>query len=285
MIGLRIVGKSYDFSNHEISNTYKTGTVIGTELKSLRIWINSSSYPQDVMCDIMICREENTNDTISIPAFLIYKLVDHETINESVVVKGVPFEFISPDRMGDFHTYNISKIEGCIIGKYSCPNVVWGNDPRSHVLVRNFFIMCYPKKGDTIDYDTVVFFDERGIEKNSDNIESISTESNTRTAIPPIIIKGIDGSDGKDGIDGKDGADGADGRDGIDGVDGRDGADGRDGSVGDVPGFYVSATPPEGSGTSTILNGSMWYNTTNTRTYVYVHSTNFYWLLISDTSK
>ena len=279
------MGRSYDFSNYEISNIYKTGTIIGTELKSVRIWINGTNYPMDAMCDIMLCSEENTNNTITIPAFLIYKLIDRSEINETVTVSGVPFNFISSDRKNDFHSEDFSKKDGCIIGKYSCPNVIWGSDFRSHSLVRNHFLMCYPKKGDTIDYDTVVFFDERGIEKNSDNIESISTESNTRTAIPPIIIKGIDGSDGKDGIDGKDGADGADGRDGIDGVDGRDGADGRDGSVGDVPGFYVSATPPKGSGTSTILNGSMWYNTTNTRTYVYVHSTNFYWLLISDTSK
>jgi len=46
--------------------------------------------------------------------------------------------------------------------------------------------------------------------------------------------------------------------------------------------FYYSETSPLGSGTSTIGVGSIWYNTTNAQSYVYVFDgENYFWLSLS----
>jgi hypothetical protein len=46
--------------------------------------------------------------------------------------------------------------------------------------------------------------------------------------------------------------------------------------------FYYSETAPEGSGTSSIIVGSVWYSTTNAQSYVYVwDGENYFWLSLS----
>lgn len=116
---------------------------------------------------------------------------------------------------------------------------------------------------------------------------------------------GPPGKDGKDGVNGQDGRDGANGRDGRDGESARgisksrydeatgalviEYTDGTIDHVGNITNderynskFYYSETAPLGTGTSSIILGSIWYNTDSAKTYVYVYDgSSYYWIVMA----
>jgi len=116
--------------------------------------------------------------------------------------------------------------------------------------------------------------------------------------------KGEDGSDGSDGssVQGPIGPQGTEGPRGLDGLTGEKGEKGDKGDTGQSGpqgfmgpqgstgagsmepnyDFFYQNSSPSGSGTSSILPGSTWYNTSNSQTYVYIFdSVNYYWLAIN----
>lgn len=128
----------------------------------------------------------------------------------------------------------------------------------------------------------------------------------TRDGISVIEgVPGPPGQDGRDGIDGRDGRDGRDGQDGRDGTEARgisksrydettgslviEYTDGTIDNVGNITNderhnskFYYSENPPIGTGTSSIILGSIWYNTETAKTYVYVYDgSSYYWVVMA----
>lgn len=69
-----------------------------------------------------------------------------------------------------------------------------------------------------------------------EEIRSLRTQLETRSAAPLVGVPGPAGKDGRDGVDGKDGRDGKDGERGEKGERGADGLAGRDGAPSIVPG-------------------------------------------------
>lgn len=103
--------------------------------------------------------------------------------------------------------------------------------------------------------------------------------------------KGITGSIGSEGAPGNSGSIGSTGATGATGVTGEKGPQGSQGFIGPQGNvgtidknydFFYQNTVPSGSGTSSILPGSTWYNTDTAQTYVYIFdSVNYYWLAIN----
>jgi hypothetical protein len=130
-----------------------------------------------------------------------------------------------------------------------------------------------------------------------------STVNNTIIVVGPKGDKGDSGEKGESGNrgnDGSTGATGAMGPRGFQGADGSEGAPGPQGSAGPqgVAGpqgaigpqgeleknydFFYQSNTPNGSGTSSILPGSTWYNTSTSITYVYIFDgEDYYWLTIN----
>lgn len=58
--------------------------------------------------------------------------------------------------------------------------------------------------------------------------------------------------------------------------------DGTPGEAGKNYDFYYGVTAPDGSGSSDIAIGSVWYNTTNAQSYVYIFDgDNYFWLAMA----
>jgi hypothetical protein len=122
------------------------------------------------------------------------------------------------------------------------------------------------------------------------------------------VIEGVPGPPGKDGRDGRDGLDGINGRDGRDGLDGRSAkgisrsrydettgslvieyTDGTIENVGNITNderhnskFYYGKDAPVGTGTSSIILGSIWYNVETAKTYVYIYDgSSYYWVVMA----
>lgn len=128
----------------------------------------------------------------------------------------------------------------------------------------------------------------------------------TRDGIEIIEGKeGPAGPAGRDGVDGRDGRDGLDGRDGIDGASSKgisrsrydessgsliiEYTDGTVDNVGNITNderhnskFYYGADAPDGTGTSSIILGSIWYNVDTSKSYVYVYDgRSYYWVVMA----
>jgi hypothetical protein len=112
-----------------------------------------------------------------------------------------------------------------------------------------------------------------------------SGEKGTTGSIGSVGAPGTSGSVGSTGATGATGEKGPQGLVGATGSRGPQGFMGPQGNIGTIDknyDFFYQSTSPSGSGTSSILPGSTWYNTSTTQTYVYIFdSVNYYWLAIN----
>ena len=202
MIGLSVVGKTYNPSNYEISIEQVTGKVIDVGNIPVRFWPNGASSHITIPIDVLFCSPWNgtaysTTETIIIPFYLLSK-VDSATIDDSLaeLIEGKVTIFSSGNNSDFVEEFSQ---QGGIIYRGKCPKMFWADSFNTQMGETSDYFVCYPLVSsfpNTFDETTIIFIDEA----NSNFINP--------TYITPVGATGAQGTPGAPGQDGAPGGNG-----------------------------------------------------------------------------
>jgi hypothetical protein len=217
MIGLSVVGKTYNPSNYEISIEQVTGKVIDVGNIPVRFWPNGTGSHITIPIDVLFCSpwdgtSYSTDETIIIPLYLLSKVTSSPIdISLAELVKGEN-TFFSSENNSDFVEDTSQKIDlldplklttkryGGIIYRGKCPKMFWGDNFNSQMGEISDYFVCYP----LTSYSPSVFDDESVIFIDEGNSTFINP-----TYITPVGPTGAAGTPGPPGQDGVTGGSGS----------------------------------------------------------------------------
>jgi hypothetical protein len=219
MIGLSVVGKTYNPSNYEVSIQQITGKVIDVGNIPVRFWPNGSSSHITIPIDVLFCSpwdgtSYSTTETVIIPFYLLSKVTSAPIdVSLAELVKGEN-TFFSLGNNSDFIEDTSQKVDllnplksttkryGGIIYRGKCPKMFWADNFNGQMGEISDYFLCYPLTSyspSVFDQDSVIFINEAN-----------STFINP-TYITPVGPTGSQGTPGPPGSPGQKGVTGGSG--------------------------------------------------------------------------
>lgn len=202
MIGLSVVGKTYNPSNYEISIQQVTGKVIDVGNIPVRFWPNGSGSHITIPIDVLFCSPwdgttYSTTETVIIPLYLLNSIASAPIdVSLAELIEGKVTIFSSgnnSDFVEDFSQ------KGGIIYRGKCPKMFWEDSFNNQMGETSDYFICYPlisSSPNVFDDTSIIFIDEA----NSNFINPTYI-----TPVGPTGSQGIPGAPGQDGATGGNG--------------------------------------------------------------------------------